>query len=85
MTTPLLPGPPARRCRCCRRLIRVGPVIDGYGIECARRRGLIPPAVSKPDSAPQDGPDLLGWRTESAPQNDDQITDPDDSSHALNR
>lgn len=59
MNTPLLPDPPIRRCRCCHRPIKVGPVIDGYGATCARQRGLLPPRIPAPRAAEQDGPDLF--------------------------
>ncbi|MEV2239499.1 hypothetical protein [Micromonospora sp. NPDC049891] len=70
MTLPLLPGHPPAYCRGCHRPIPVGPVIDGYGIECARQRGLTPPTSPRmPDILPQDGPSLFDWQ-ECPPEND---------------
>jgi hypothetical protein len=63
----LIPGParPAE-CRCCHRPIPVGPVIDGMGESCARKRGLLPPRavrVAAPvREAADNQPNLLEWR-----------------------
>ncbi len=61
---PTAPPPAARpgrrqaRCRACRTLAYVENMIDGYGEDCAARRGLITRRHRLPARA-QDGPDLL--------------------------
>ena len=69
MTTPLLPGPAPVYCLDCHRLVEKGPVIGGYGPECARKRGLLPPhtpRIPSPRSpAEVEGVDLLDLLAEA--------------------
>lgn len=59
MTTPLLPEPAPVRCRRCRHPVTAGRLYDGYGEECARQLGLLPPHIPRPRSEQPDGPTLL--------------------------
>ncbi|PZG12954.1 hypothetical protein C1I95_24745 [Micromonospora craterilacus] len=80
MTLPGLPGALAvpRFCRGCRRPVPTGVVYDGYGEQCARDRGLIPPKlrIARPKSTAEQGPGLLAFLPVSVPDNEE----PDDES-----
>ncbi|GLY20481.1 hypothetical protein [Micromonospora sp. NBRC 101691] len=59
MIEPLLPDPPPVRCRRCHHPVTKGRLYDGYGEECARQLGLLPPHIPMPRSEQPDGPTLL--------------------------
>ena len=73
MTMSLLPGPAPVYCLDCHRLVEKGPVVNGYGPECARKHGLLPartPRIPAPRSpAEVEGVDLLDLLAEADEDN----------------